>query len=78
MVAVVMIEGASSGVVDVTVLVAVDSSMGAAASNAAPTMIRFTAALAARIAPMIRRVVIRMQIFFSQCIAGSYSSDLGS
>lgn len=43
----------------------------------APTMAKFAKMLAIRIAPTIRRAVIRMQIFFSQCIGHPYSSSLG-
>ena len=47
-----------------------------AASKATPTIIRFTELAAIRIAAMIRRAVIRTQIFFFHCIDHSYSSIL--
>src|SRR5688500_14448649 len=61
----------------VTTEVKVEVDIGAADSNAAPTMTRFTTVLAVRIAPRIRRAVSRMQIFFSHCMDRSYSSAWG-
>ena len=72
--------GARSVIVDggvVDIGVKVRATEEGAASNTAPTMTKFTAVVAVRIAATMRRVVSRKQIFFSQCMDHSYSSGSG-
>ena len=57
--------------------VAVGVAEGASAPTTAPTITKFAAVLAARMAMNRRRIVMRTRISFSQCMVHLYSSGLG-
>ena len=65
----------TSGMVNVEVT---EATIGAeSAPKATPAITKFATALAVNSATTIRRIVIRIQIFFSQCMDSLYSSGLG-
>lgn len=64
----------TSGVVNVEVTVAIGAE---SAPKTTPAITKFATALAVNTATTIRRIVMRIQIFFSQCMDQLYSSGLG-
>lgn len=82
-VVVLVFQGVTVGLLNIAVRVFVaDNEVGVsivveATSKAAPTMIKFTELAAIRIAIVIRRAMILMQILFFHCMDRSYSSSLG-